>query len=101
MTTTALPHIETAGMGSTAWQSVRARVARAVGYGVLLLAVLGLPWFTYPPVAVDILCWGLFAMALDLLLGDTGLLSFGHAAFWGGSAYVTGLVAIHLGGPYY
>ena len=68
---------------------------------MLLLAVLGLPWFTYPPVAVDILCWGLFAMALDLLLGYTGLLSFGHAAFWGGSAYVSGLVALHLGGPYY
>ena len=64
-------------------------------------AVLAMPWVTYPPVAVDILCWGLFAMALDLLLGYTGLLSFGHAAFWGGSAYVTGLVAIHLDAPYY
>ena len=38
----------------------------------------------YPPVALDIACWALFAVAVDLLLGFTGLLSFGHAAFWGG-----------------
>ena len=30
---------------------------------------------------MDILCWGLFAISVDLLLGFTGLLSFGHAAF--------------------
>ncbi|NED53053.1 branched-chain amino acid ABC transporter permease, partial [Micromonospora aurantiaca] len=36
----------------------------------------------------------------DLLLGFTGLLSFGHAAFWGGSAYCTGLIALHSGLPF-
>ncbi len=92
--------LETADVGSTT-VTARWRALRWVGYAVLVVAVLVLPWVTYPPVAVDILCWGLFAMALDILLGYTGLLSFGHAAFWGGSAYVTGLVAIHLGGPYY
>jgi branched-chain amino acid transport system permease protein len=71
----------------------------------LLLAIglavaLALPWFVYPPVAMDIAAWALFAVALDLLLGFAGLLSFGHAAFWGGSAYVTGLVAIELGVPF-
>lgn len=71
----------------------------------LLLAVglalaLSLPWFIYPPIAMDIACWALFAMALDLLLGYGGLLSFGHAAFWGGSAYVAGIVAIELGVPF-
>ena len=50
--------------------------------------------------ALDIACWALFAVALDLLLGFTGLLSFGHAAFWGTSAYATGLVAIHTGLPF-
>ena len=54
----------------------------------------------YPPVAMDILAWGLFAISVDLLLGFTGLLSFGHAAFWGASAYATGLVAIHSGLPF-
>ena len=65
-----------------------------------LAAALILPWFVYPPVAMDIACWALFAVALDLLLGYGGLLSFGHAAYWGGSAYVTGLVAVHLGVPF-
>ncbi|GGN64018.1 branched-chain amino acid ABC transporter permease [Streptomyces albiflavescens] len=66
-----------------------------------LLVALGLPWSLYPPVATDILCWGLFAVAFDLLLGHAGLLSFGHAAFWGSSAYVTGLIALHSGLPFY
>lgn len=65
-----------------------------------LTVALSLPWFIYPPVAMDIAAWALFAVALDILLGYCGLLSFGHAAFWGGSAYVTGLVAIHLGVPF-
>nr|WP_184988349.1 branched-chain amino acid ABC transporter permease [Sphaerisporangium rubeum] len=54
----------------------------------------------YPPVALDIICWALFAAALDLLLGFTGLLSFGHAAFWGSSAYVAGLLALRAGLPF-
>ena len=65
-----------------------------------LVIALALPWLIYPPVAMDIACWALFAAALDLLLGFTGLLSFGHAAFWGGSAYVTGLISLHLGMPF-
>lgn len=67
---------------------------------VIAVAVLGLPWFIYPPVAMDIAAWALFAMSIDLLLGFTGLLSFGHAAFWGSSAYVTGLIAIHTPVPF-
>ena len=62
------------------------RYPTAVRWGLLaagLVAALGLPWVVYPPVAADILCWGLFAVAFDLLLGHAGLLSFGHAAFWG------------------
>ncbi|NJP33872.1 branched-chain amino acid ABC transporter permease [Micromonospora thermarum] len=81
-------------------------VARAPGWiryallAVALLVALWLPNGLYPAVAVDILCWALFAVAVDLLLGFTGLMSFGHAAFWGASAYVTGLVAIHAGLPF-
>ncbi|HEX5497259.1 MAG TPA: branched-chain amino acid ABC transporter permease [Mycobacteriales bacterium] len=69
--------------------------------GIFSLVALALPWTLYPPVATDILCWGLFAVALDLLLGYTGLLSFGHAAFWGTATYTTGLIAIHSGLPFY
>lgn len=63
-------------------------------------AALWLPNGLYPAVAVDILCWALLAVAVDLLLGFTGLLSFGHAAFWGTAAYTAGLVAIHTGVPF-
>jgi branched-chain amino acid transport system permease protein len=65
-----------------------------------LAVALALPWFTYPPVALDIMAWALFAAALDLLVGYTGLLSFGHAAFWGTAAYTAGLVSIHSGVPF-
>jgi branched-chain amino acid transport system permease protein len=61
---------------------------------------LWLPNGLYPGVAVDILCWALFAVSVDLLLGYTGLLSFGQAAFWGAAAYTSGLVAIHTGVPF-
>jgi branched-chain amino acid transport system permease protein len=81
--------------------SGRSGAVRAVLLVVGLAVALALPWFIYPPVATDIAAWALFAIALDLLLGYTGLLSFGHAAFWGGSAYATGLVAIHTGLPFY
>jgi branched-chain amino acid transport system permease protein len=74
-----------------------------VGWALLaagLLVAWGLPRWMYPPVALDIVCWALLAVAVDLLLGYTGLLSFGHAAFWGSAAYTTGLVALHLGWPF-
>ena len=65
-----------------------------------LVVLLALPWFVYPPVAMDIAAWGLFAISIDLLLGYMGVLSFGHAAFWGTSAYATGLIAIKTGMPF-
>jgi branched-chain amino acid transport system permease protein len=43
------------------------------------------------------LCFGLFACAFALLLGQGGLLSFGHAAFFGSAAYVTGFMLKSLG----
>ena len=55
--------------------------------GVALLAAA--PFFFYPIFLMKILCFALFAAAFNLLLGYTGLLSFGHAAFFGGAAYVT------------
>ena len=39
---------------------------------------------------MKLLCFALFALAFNLLLGYTGLLSFGHAAFFGGASYITG-----------
>ncbi|MFB9838582.1 branched-chain amino acid ABC transporter permease [Actinoallomurus acaciae] len=74
--------------------------ARPVLLAAGLLVALALPWMIYPPVAMDMVCWALFAVAVDILLGFTGLLSFGHAAFWGASAYLTGLIALHSGLPF-
>ncbi|WP_168627956.1 branched-chain amino acid ABC transporter permease [Cryobacterium sp. BB307] len=75
-------------------------IRRTVLLAVGLIATFLLPWMIYPPVAMDIAAWALFAISVDLLLGYTGLLSFGHAAFWGSSAYVTGLIAIKSGLPF-
>ncbi|MCZ2496240.1 branched-chain amino acid ABC transporter permease [Xylophilus sp. Kf1] len=62
-----------------------------VCYGLLLLALLMAPFAgAYPVFVMKLMCFALFAAAFNLLLGFTGLLSFGHAAFFGGSAYVTG-----------
>jgi branched-chain amino acid transport system permease protein len=94
----------TAQAGGADQPSGRARhgavaVLRRYGRWLLLVAALGfalwLPLGLYPAVAVEILCWSLFAVSIDLLLGYVGLMSFGHAAFWGTSAYATGLAAIH------
>lgn len=64
-----------------------------VGYGLLLLALLVAPFIgAYPIFVMKLLCFALFAVAFNLLLGYTGLLSFGHAAFLGGAAYVCGHV---------
>ena len=64
-----------------------------ISYGILLLALIAAPFLGFYPVFVmKVMCFALFACAFNLLLGYTGLLSFGHAAFLGGSAYVTGHV---------
>jgi len=52
----------------------------------------------YQSLATLILIWGIFALGFDLLLGYTGLLSFGHAAFWGGAAYAAGVFSQQVSG---
>ncbi len=66
--------------------SHRVTIAYLVGLALLLLA----PMFIYPILVMKVLCFALFACAFNLLLGYTGLLSFGHAVFLGTAAYVTG-----------
>ena len=53
-------------------------------------SALAAPFVVYPVFLMKALCFALFACAFNLLLGYAGLLSFGHAAFFGGAAYVTG-----------
>lgn len=62
-------------------------------YATLLLVLLLAPWVGYPVFLMKALCFALFASAFNLLIGFTGLLSFGHAMFFGFAAYVTGHAA--------
>jgi len=65
----------------------------AATYFVLLsLALLAPMLGLYPVFVMKLLCFAIFAIAFNLLLGFTGLLSFGHAAFFGSAAYITGYV---------
>ncbi|MDI1246400.1 MAG: branched-chain amino acid ABC transporter permease [Rhodoferax sp.] len=57
---------------------------------LLLLALLAPSLGLYPVFVMKLLCFAIFACAFNLLLGFTGLLSFGHAAFFGSAAYITG-----------
>jgi branched-chain amino acid transport system permease protein len=65
----------------------RGRIALWIGLAILIAApFIGL----YPVFVMKALCYAIFACAFNLLLGFTGLLSFGHAAFLGVAAYTTG-----------
>jgi len=61
-----------------------------ISVAVLLVLALVAPMAVYPLFLMKVLCFALFACAFNLLIGYVGLLSFGHAAFFGMAAYVTG-----------
>src|ERR1700704_1478610 len=60
---------------------------------VLLALALVAPFVLYPVFLMKVLCFALFACAFNLLVGYVGLLSFGHAAFFGMGAYITAWTA--------
>ncbi len=72
---------------------------KKITYGVALAALLIAPFIVYPVFLMNLLCFALFACAFNLLIGFTGLLSFGHAAFFGGAAYITGWALKSAGLP--
>ncbi|MFZ6771592.1 branched-chain amino acid ABC transporter permease [Undibacterium sp. SXout7W] len=72
---------------------------KKIGYGIALVALLAAPLFVYPVFLMKLLCFALFACAFNLLIGFTGLLSFGHAAFFGGAGYITGWAIRDAGLP--
>ncbi len=73
---------------------------RKLGYAAVLLGALVAPFYLYPVLLMKILCFALFACAFNLLIGFTGLLSFGHAAFFGGGAYIAGHALKAWGVPF-
>ncbi|WP_298274309.1 branched-chain amino acid ABC transporter permease [uncultured Bradyrhizobium sp.] len=85
---TALSDVSTHAMASARW-----RVSE-VAFWILALACA----FLFPSrylIMTDIVRLGLFALSLDLILGYAGIVSLGHAAFFGVGAYAAGLLALH------
>jgi branched-chain amino acid transport system permease protein len=74
--------------------------------GVLLVVLAGLiaiPWvapYFYIFIATEILIMGLLAASFNLIFGYTGMLSFGHAAFFGMGSYATALLLLELQWPF-
>jgi branched-chain amino acid transport system permease protein len=79
-----------------------------IAFLVMLALIVVAPYVLYPVFIMRVLCWALFACAFNLMIGYVGLLSFGHAAFFGMGSYlaawtmkfwhVDAVVAIGIGG---
>jgi branched-chain amino acid transport system permease protein len=65
----------------------------AVGLACLLALAVFAPFFLYPFLLMKLMCMALMAASFNLLFGYGGMLSFGHAAFIGSAAYITGYAA--------
>ena len=77
----------------------RTRIPVVVAWTALILAVAA-PWLgLYPVLGMRMMCFALFACAFNLLAGYAGLISFGHAALFGGAGYLTGLALTAWGWP--
>ncbi len=67
--------------------------SQAIAFAVMVLAFAIAPFFAYPVFLMKALCFALFACAFNLLIGYGGLLSFGHALFFGWASYVAAHMA--------
>jgi branched-chain amino acid transport system permease protein len=72
---------------------------QAIAFGVMVALVVISPFFLYPVFLMKVLCFALFACAFNLLIGYVGLLSFGHAAYFGMGGYLAGHAAKEWGLP--
>jgi len=75
------------------------RSAQRIALAVMFVAFLVLPMVVYPVFLMKVMCFALFACAFNLLIGYGGLLSFGHAMFFGGAGYLTAHAAKVWGFP--
>jgi len=71
----------------------RTSTPQCVGLAMLAVLFLIAPLFFYPVFLMKVMCFSILALSVNLLLGYGGLLSFGHAAFFGASAYTFGYVS--------
>jgi branched-chain amino acid transport system permease protein len=63
--------------------------SEAIAFVVMLVCIAAAPFFAYPLFLMQVLCFALFACAFNLLIGYVGLLSFGHALYFGWASYVS------------
>ena len=70
-----------------------------IAFGVMVVALVAAPFFVYPLFVMQALCFALFACAFNLLIGYVGLLSFGHALYFGWASYLSAYSAKVWGLP--
>jgi branched-chain amino acid transport system permease protein len=79
-------------MASAVETSAKAQVnvpAERIAFIVMLIGLVVAPFFTYPLFLMQVMCFALFACAFNLLIGYVGLLSFGHALYFGWASYLS------------
>lgn len=86
-----------AGRIPAAWSLFGFSRTEAIGFAVLLAAIIVAPGVIYPIFVMKVLCFALFACAFNLLVGYAGLLSFGHAAYFGIGSYVAAWLVRYAG----
>ncbi len=67
--------------------------AQAIAFVVMLALIGAAPFLLYPVFVMKVLCFALFACAFNLLIGFAGLLSLGHAAYFGMGSYIAAYAA--------
>ena len=63
--------------------------SETIAFGVMVAALVIAPFVTYPLFLMQAMCFALFASAFNLLVGYVGLLSFGHALYFGWASYLS------------
>jgi branched-chain amino acid transport system permease protein len=67
--------------------------SKVIVFTVMVIALAVAPFFTYPLFLMQVMCFSLFACAFNLLIGYVGLLSFGHALYFGWASYLSAYAA--------
>jgi branched-chain amino acid transport system permease protein len=80
-------------------RSVWREQSETIGFIVMVTALVVAPFVTYPLFVMQALCFALFASAFNLLIGYVGLLSFGHALYFGWASYIAAHAAKVWGLP--
>ena len=68
--------------------AARGHLGEPIAFVLMVAALAIAPLYVYPMVVMQGLCFALFACAFNLLIGYGGLLSFGHALYFGWASYL-------------